>query len=264
MAALAFLVASVVSSFDYTALYSRLDRTGYHVSNDTASELAFLPLVKELARVTKGSPMRVFVAGCGTCAALPRLQRLSERNAYGMEASATAVAMAKELQRDAECREPPCLKEGKLTDIPWPDQSFDVGVSGDVLEHVHPSDVERSIAELTRTVRGTLVLGIASGSSQRSGIELHLTQRSATWWTNKFESAGWRRVQVPAVLWKKLWKRPSTPKLWNFRGNICTSAHSVKCGTIFLAFTRTPEHLAAFQKAAARVVDSPDLGSSPP
>lgn len=243
--------------FDYTALYSRFDAARYHVSNHTANELAFMPLLQHLSQGYVGN---VVALGCGMCAVLPRLQQLSQGRAYGMDASTTALAMATELGRGTGCAEPPCLKVGTLADVPWPDQAFDLGISADVLEHLHPSDVPSSVAELTRVVKGILLLSIASGSSRRSGVELHLTQRPASWWTKEFVAVGWAPVELPRELWVRLWKRPSAPRLWNFDGPICQNVSSLRCGNHFLAFARTPEHSTALQKAAWRVIGPIEAG----
>ena len=40
------LLLTYTSSFDYAGLYSRLDKGSYHVSNDTANELAMMPLLE--------------------------------------------------------------------------------------------------------------------------------------------------------------------------------------------------------------------------
>ena len=45
-----------------------------------------------------------------------------------------------------------------------------------VLEHVHPSDVDAAIGEITRITRRALFIGIAYSSSIRGGVDLHLTK----------------------------------------------------------------------------------------
>ena len=147
---------------------------------------------------------------------------------------------------------------GSLLDIPWGDRALDIAVSSDVLEHIHPMDVDRSIAEITRITKHILLLGIATGPSVRQGTELHLTRRNQAWWTKKFEDAGWISVEISAAIWKSLWNKPTSPRLWNYQGRICTDpnadvANNPKGCNCFFALARTQEDASALKAAASRL-----------
>ena len=256
------LLLTYTSSFDYVGLYSRLDKGSYHVSNDTANELAMMPLLERiLHELPNNKNTSAVLLGCGTCAALPKLHSLTHGNAYGMEVSSSALMIATELGRAGTgCREPPCLRMGSLMDIPWGDDSFDIAMSNDVLEHVHPMDVARSVTEITRVTKRIALLGIATSSSVRHGTELHLTRRNHKWWKAQFEGA------IPNEVWKLLWNKPSSPKLWNYRGTVCTDpdadvVNGKGCGVLFFAFAKVQEDVLAVKEAANWLLHAKSRGS---
>lgn len=224
------------SKFDYTALYARLDNSGYHKSNLSGNELAFLPLLRELAT---GPVSSAVVLGCGTCAVLPHLQTIYLGSAHALEVSPVSVDIARALRRDSGCNAGPCIKVGSLLNIPWHDRSFDVGISCDVLEHIHPDDVPQAISEISRTVEGILVLSIANGPSVRNNTELHLTKKSRYWWTEKFREHGWVPINVHRDVWKSMWQLPTSPRLWNFEGDLCEDTNAVDCGAVFIMLARS-------------------------
>lgn len=67
---------------------------------------------------------------------------------------------------------------GSVMDLPFPDRSFDVVVSSDMLEHVAPTDRSRAILEMKRVSRRLLVLAFPSGRAAEAldrGIAQRLT-----------------------------------------------------------------------------------------
>jgi len=229
------------SKFDYAGLYERLDSGSYHQSNITGNELAFLPLIDAVSVSWQNSHEveswpEVIILGCGTCAALPNLQQVVFNHAYAMEVSGVSISIARDLHRDGGCREPPCIKQGSVVNIPWEASKFGVGLSCDVLEHIHPLDIDRAVQEITRTVYGILILSIPTGISVRQGIELHLTRQQPEWWSSKFQENGWVDLVVETKFWEKLWNRKTSPRLWNFRSRVCSETNHGKCaGLIMLA-----------------------------
>lgn len=220
---------------DYSSLYNELDLHNYHTSNSTANELVFIPLLK---KETAGKHM--LDIGCGTCAALPKFQTLYQGGAYAMEVSPKAVQVAHSLGRASGCNDPPCLVQASITRIPWKNQTFDTIVSSDVFEHITPADLPRAIAETRRVLArdGIVLLSIATGSSKRSGIELHATQRDMTWWQHAFRPL----VPIPISphFWRAMWNVRTSR--WNWRGPVCESAHAIRCGNVFLALTDSSQN----------------------
>ena len=222
---------------DYTRIYSDLDSGHkYHTNNHTANELAFMPMLELLRNRSRSE--RIVDLGCGTCAALPMLQKLYNGHAYALEASSVSVATARALGRDEGCRRAHCLVTGSLLKLPWADATFDAVVSADVLEHVFPTDVPSAVAELRRVLApgGVALLSIANGPSVRFGMDMHATQRSSEWWLSQFRM---HQVYVPNAAWRALWNRPGSA--WNNRGQVCTSQQSTNCGSMFFALTDTAE-----------------------
>ena len=256
------------SGFDYASFYAALDEGHYHRTNTSSNELVFLPLLQQLG-LARGAA--VASLGCGTCAVLPRLRSdLAQADVYGMEVSPKVLEVARQLGRDGPCSSAPCLRRGSLTQLPWPNGGLDVAISADVLEHIHPQDVERSVAELSRVVRSKMLLSIASGSSfkgTRSGkrIDVHLTQRSATWWISQFTASGWSAANIPVRVWTGLWNdclghtrtqshRRERTCPWNWRGHVCDTPAQKDCGNIFMALGRTAIDRFELERAGARVL----------
>merc|ERR1712176_1016342 len=91
----------------------------------------------------------------------------------------------------------PCFVQGSLLQLPYAEQSFDAGMSVDVLEHIAPEDVAQVVKEFTRVVRHYLLLHPAAveertGSGEALGIHnVHLTTQDYAWWASQFAEEGW-------------------------------------------------------------------------
>jgi len=233
------------SAFDYAAFYGLLDSsaTAYHASNYTANELRFAALMRTAATCVRSDGRtagasrgpRIGDFGCGVGYAVSELPaQVPGSDVYGMDVSPNSIAVAHVLGRGRICSAPPCLKTGSILNIPWPDATFDMGVTSDVLEHIHPADVARAVDELSRVVRHVLFVNVAVGSSKRkipitaearrqqsalnwlarnpsSGghgtFELHLSQLPRWWWVQMFEQRGWSQVELPPTVWKSVLDR---------------------------------------------------------
>ena len=110
-------------------------------------------------------------------------------------------------------------------ELPWPDGSFDVGVSSDVLEHIPEKDVARGAAEISRLVRHVLVLRIAeflelNSNGEQLGLgNLHVTVRPSDWWQRQFAPHGWRLLaDLPEIRPKE---RSVNASSYIFQKKIC-------------------------------------------
>jgi SAM-dependent methyltransferase len=127
-------------------------------------------------------------AGCGNGCAVQLLADAGKQ-AKGFDISPTAAELARSYGRD-------CIM-GSILNIPFPEQSFDVVMSTDVMEHLKPEDVQKAIAECFRVGRKYLAMRIAtrlSGPRQPfldAGIteidNPHLTVKSLKWWMKQFK-----------------------------------------------------------------------------
>jgi SAM-dependent methyltransferase/predicted nuclease with TOPRIM domain len=168
-----------MSSTDYRAIYDdywrRPDRVG-ESSFPEAHELA----VRILRTV---GPGRVLDVGCGMGKLVRRLLRLGI-DAYGADVSTVAIRRNEELS-------PGRFVVGDVRALPFADASFDVVVTTDCLEHLHPDDIPAALRELHRVARGPLYVQLAV--TQDRDQRWHLTVRDRAWWENAFLQAGFRK-----------------------------------------------------------------------
>jgi SAM-dependent methyltransferase len=96
----------------------------------------------QLDRLSLPSPARVLDAGCGSGRTLDELVDYGAVSAFDIEPQGVASAQARGHQD---------VREGRLEEIPFPDETFDLITCLDVVEHT-PDDV-RSLTELLRVAR---------------------------------------------------------------------------------------------------------------
>ncbi|MCW3017782.1 MAG: methyltransferase [Solirubrobacterales bacterium] len=136
------------------------------------------------------SPARVLDAGCGSGRNMIELSRLG--SVTGVELSETSVALAR--RRDAGE-----VISGSVLEMPFPDDSFDLAVSLDVVEHLE--DDLAALRELRRTVApgGALLVTVPayqwlwSGHDEINHHHRRYTRRSLQLVA---EQAGWRQVRT--------------------------------------------------------------------
>lgn len=118
------------------------------------------PLKERLLDLAGPGPgVRVLDAGCGRG---EMLLRCASRGASvaGIDYSEAAVELTRETLTGVEGAE---VRSGDVTALPWPDESFDRVLLGDVVEHLDPGQVESALAEGRRVLRpgGTLIVHTA-------------------------------------------------------------------------------------------------------
>ncbi|VVQ16111.1 class I SAM-dependent methyltransferase [Pseudomonas fluorescens] len=170
---------STGSGYDYAGQYndfwSRSDRMG------TDSYLDRNELVDSI--IESVGYGKVLDLGCGE----GRLVRaLTERglDAYGLDISQVAINRANSYM-------PGRFFCGSALELPFDDQEFDTVVSTDCLEHIHPDDVPRAIAEIRRVCKKHAYLQIAT-TQDRDG-HWHLTVEGRDWWESSFFKNGFVR-----------------------------------------------------------------------
>lgn len=88
------------------------------------------------------------------------------------------------------------VEPGILTNLPFEDNAFDLVYSADVLEHIHPEEVDAVVKELVRVSRRHLFLSISlKGHTKATGADdteanRHTMLRPKTWWDAKFAEYG--------------------------------------------------------------------------
>jgi SAM-dependent methyltransferase len=136
------------------------------------------------------APARVLDAGCGSGRNMVELARLGP--VTGVELSHTSVELAR-------ARGVGEVVEGSVLDMPFADDSFDLAVSLDVIEHL--DDDLGALRELRRTVApgGTLLVTVPayqwlwSGHDEINHHRRRYTRRSLQ---TVAERAGWRQART--------------------------------------------------------------------
>ena len=84
-------------------------------------------------------------------------------------------------------------------DIPYPDESFDLVVCMDVLEHIPEEDALDALKEMRRVGSVAYIFAIALTLEKEpvgKKVLSHITVKSADWWINKFIEAGYGVAQT--------------------------------------------------------------------
>jgi 2-polyprenyl-3-methyl-5-hydroxy-6-metoxy-1,4-benzoquinol methylase len=166
----------------YQTVYDSLYKIGYHSRPEYSHAYGVIEyMIAELDFVT------VIDLGASIGAAVNHLN-MRGKEALGLETSLVAVNRASDLGRP--------VMWGEATRIPFADNSIDVVMSTDVMEHLKPEDVEQCISECHRVAKSFICMKISSedeqaGWGKKVGVEnLHLTVQPISWWIEQFLKPG--------------------------------------------------------------------------
>jgi ubiquinone/menaquinone biosynthesis C-methylase UbiE len=104
---------------------------------------------KQLALLEPGPGLDVLDAGCGRGEFLLACARAGARVA-GMDYSQAAVELTRELLADVDGAD---IRQADVTELPWPDASFDRVLFADVIEHLTPEQADGALREFRRVLR---------------------------------------------------------------------------------------------------------------
>ena len=128
--------------------------------------------------VERHRPRRALDVGCATGLVVRALEQRGVA-ASGIDVSAWAI----------EHRVTPAAVRGSATDLPWPDETFDLVVSQDFMEHVHPDDLPSVLAEQVRVMRPDAVMVHLIPFypfDPPMQVDAHLCQATQDWWRRPF------------------------------------------------------------------------------
>jgi SAM-dependent methyltransferase len=166
----------------YTRTYDRLYRLGYHRKPDYSHAKA---LAHEA--LTRLKPTSVLDVGCSNGWTM-EFFGMHGIHASGVDVSPTAVAHARRLGRDARL--------ASATALPFADQSFDLVLSTDCLEHMRPQDATTAVHQLARVARRDIAIKVNPRQDRNrwwkwiAGTPLHLTCRPVATWLAWFRHCG--------------------------------------------------------------------------
>lgn len=121
----------------------------------------------------KGAKLKILDAGCGTGVAFPVLKPFG--SVIGVDVSAEALRFAKKVGEKT--------KKASVTNLPFPNESFDMVLSLDVLYHAWVGDYDKALREYVRVLRpgGILVWREPAFDWLKSGHDLvDFTERRFT------------------------------------------------------------------------------------
>ena len=140
----------------------------------------YRPRLKKLQKhISQYNPRTVLDVGCGIGVMVKRL-RDGGIDTYGMDFSPDAGKLI-----------PKHFVVADAKNIPYPDNSFDVILASDFLEHIAEEDIDQVYSEMKR-VGGKIVANIAFKKDRvykkKDGewsVDTHLTVKPQEWWEKK-------------------------------------------------------------------------------
>ena len=134
---------------------------------------------------------KILDIGCGKAFLLyDFLKVIPDAEIYGIDISPYAIANSKKEIQDR-------LRVGSSTDLPWPDDYFDLVISITTLHNLHAYDLESSLREMERVGKGNKYLCVESYRNEQEKANLLYwqvtceafnTPKEWEWW---FERTGY-------------------------------------------------------------------------
>jgi SAM-dependent methyltransferase len=136
--------------------------------------------------------LRLLDAGCGTGGMLAwAIERAQPAEAAGVDVSEEALALAAKRAPGAD------LRRASVTGLPFADESFDLVLMNDVLQHVREDEVQSALGELRRVLApsGSLLVRTNGGlRARRASAEWRVYDRVSV--ATTFKTAGLRCLRL--------------------------------------------------------------------
>jgi len=124
--------------------YRQIDKTRFRDFNASV-DARFGKLVERVRSLVAGRDLKLLDVGCGDGVALYLLRDIPNLRLFGTDSSEKALRTAKEKVPDGE------FEMSDTSSLPYKDESFDVVISSDVIEHVE--DPEKMLTEIKRVAK---------------------------------------------------------------------------------------------------------------
>jgi len=131
------------------------------------------------------NPKTCLDVGCGTGKLVYFLRKLGIE-AYGIDISEYALERAEKGVK-------PYLKEGDIVKIPYPDNSFDLVVTIDVLEHIERQEIKKALTETVRVAKKWVLHKVYTAENKwinffHAKDHSHFSLHHQSFWINIFKS----------------------------------------------------------------------------
>lgn len=146
----------------------------------------WLPLAEDMVKHYGLKPGdRVLDIGCGKAFLLYEFTRACPGlEVAGLDISQYGVDNAKEEVR-------PCLKIGNATELPWPDQHFDLVISINTFHNLQVFDLDRAVREMQRVSKGRGYICVESFRTEREKANMLYWQLTCE---SFYRPEGWRWI----------------------------------------------------------------------
>lgn len=133
--------------------YRQIDKRS--IRNYNASvDARIQKLVENIERIAKDKKLKLLDVGCGDGVALNLLQKMPNLDLYGIDSSEEALTVAREKNPHAK------LTHGNVSHLDYPDETFDIVISSDVIEHI--IDSNKMLEEIKRVAKPNAVIIIGT------------------------------------------------------------------------------------------------------
>ncbi len=173
---------------NYIDIYTKAYERGYHKDPFFTTAGTLLPII----RFSPGIKFDTFLdVGCSRGFIVKCFRDDGKKLSSGIDVSRYAVEFCLGLGLDVHL--------ASATDIPFDDNSYEMVMSTDVLEHLAPEDVDKAISEIVRvsskyTAHTIYPYSDVNKNSPKyfegSFPQPHLTTQGIQWWREKFEALG--------------------------------------------------------------------------
>jgi SAM-dependent methyltransferase len=131
--------------------------------------------------------------GCGSGTTMKKLMEIGYKRVYGIDITLNGI---KDISAERLLEAPLWNMLIDVINTDWPAPSYTI--STDVLEHIPPGAIERTIKEILSITSYKTIHSICTRPCvvKHFGHELHLTVHPLTWWKEQFDRLNTKGIEV--------------------------------------------------------------------